>query len=85
MASEFGPSFASEPVVMWRMQRSGGLSAHLVIGCDGNAAWAAWFLNDGAIGVRDFDDIGSAIEFSTRMQAQNWSVGWRLVGDPDGA
>jgi hypothetical protein len=70
---------------MWRMQRADGRSAHLVIGQDGAVIWAAWFLNDRAIGLREFHDLGSAIDFSDRMQFQNWSVGWRLASDRDDA
>ena len=66
---------------MWRMRRGNGLLAHLVLGCEGQGAWAAWFLNDRPIGLRDFSDVGSAIRFSESMQAQNWAVGWRLIGD----
>ena len=71
------PSTYDEPTVMWRMRRSDGLSAHAVIGFQGRAAWVIWFLNGQPIGVRDFEDWGSAIQWSDRMQIQNWTVGWR--------
>ncbi len=64
---------------MWRMRRADGLFTHLLVGCQGSGAWAAWFLNDRPLGVRDFDDLGSAIAFSERMQTQNWTAGWRLI------
>ena len=71
------PSTYDEPTVMWRMRRSDGLSAHAVIGFQGCGARVVWFLNDRPIGVRNFEDWGSAIQWSDRMQIQNWTVGWR--------
>ena len=71
------PSTYDEPTVMWRMRRPDGLAAHVVIGFQGRAAWVLWFLNDRPIGLRDFDDWSSAIEWADRMQRQNWAVGWR--------
>jgi hypothetical protein len=71
------PSTYDEPTVMWRMRRSDGLSTHAVIGLQGRGARVIWFLNDRPIGVRDFEDWGNAIQWSERMQFQNWTVGWR--------
>jgi hypothetical protein len=71
------------PVVMWRMQRAGGLSSHLAIVPKRHGTVAAWFLNGHAQGARHFDDVRLAIQFSERMQFQNWAVGWRLVPDRD--
>jgi hypothetical protein len=31
--------------------------------------------------VRDFTDWTSAIEWTDRMQFQNWTIGWRTVQD----
>ena len=73
------PSTYDEPTVMWRMRRSDGLSAHAVIGFLGAGAWVIWFLNGRPVGVRDFDDWTNAIQWSERMQFQNWTVGWRDV------
>ena len=70
-----------EPTVMWRMRRSNGLSAHAVIGLRGRAAWVMWFVNDRPLGVRDFEDWESAIRWSDRLQAQYWTVGWRIITD----
>jgi hypothetical protein len=70
---------------MWRMQRSGGLASHLVIAPRQNGALAAWFLNGRPQGLRAFDDVGGAIQFSDRMQHQNWAVGWRLVSEEEDA
>lgn len=71
-------TLVEQPTVMWRMIRPNGLRAHLVIGREGRRYWAAWFLNATVLGVRDFSELGSAIDFSDRMQFQNWSIGWRL-------
>jgi hypothetical protein len=68
---------------MWRMRRPGGLSAHAVIGLRGCAAWVMWFLNDHAMGVRDFENWEAALHWSDQMRDQNWAVGWRLVPDDD--
>jgi hypothetical protein len=40
-----------------------------------------WFVNDRPLGIRDFEDWESAIRWSDRLQAQNWTVGWRLITD----
>jgi hypothetical protein len=66
---------------MWRMERAGGLASHLVIAPRPHGALAAWFLNGRPQGLRAFDDVGCAIQFSDRMQHQNWSIGWRLVNE----
>ncbi|MGE3844886.1 MAG: hypothetical protein AB7I50_25255 [Vicinamibacterales bacterium] len=71
-------TLVEEPTVMWRMTRPNGLRAHLVIGREGRRYWAAWFLNATILGIRDFSELGPAIDFSDRMQFQNWSIGWRL-------
>ena len=70
------------PVVMWRMERPGGLASHLVITPRPSCTFAAWFLNGQPQGLRRFADVDEAIQFSDRMQHQNWAVGWRLVDDP---
>jgi len=72
-----------EPTVMWRMRRSNGLSTHAVIGPQESGAWVMWYLNGSPVGVRNFDDWTSAIEWTDRMQFQNWTVGWRLSHDAD--
>ena len=66
---------------MWRMKRPDGRTSHLVLGREGNGIWGMWFLNDTALGIRVFGDLASAVEWADRMQAQNWSIGWRLVTD----
>jgi hypothetical protein len=66
---------------MWRMQKAGDLRAHAVVGLRGRRAWVMWFLNDYPLGVREFEDWASAIRWSDRLQAQNWTLGWRLSPD----
>ncbi|MGE3110161.1 MAG: hypothetical protein AB7I13_17980 [Vicinamibacterales bacterium] len=77
------PTTYDEPTVMWRMKRSDGLTTHAVIGTDAGAAWAMWFLNGSVVGVRKFDDLAGAYEWTERLQFQNWTVGWRLAADDD--
>jgi hypothetical protein len=72
-----------EPTVMWRMRKGRHLTAHAVIGLQGTGAWVMWFVNDRPLGIRDFENCESAIQWSNRLQAQNWSVGWRPLTDSD--
>ena len=71
----------NEPVVLWRMERVGGLLSHAVIGPRSNGAIIVWFVNGRPMGCRDFGDWSSAIRWSDQLQAQNWAVGWRLAFD----
>ena len=73
------PRSYDEPTVMWRMQRSDGLTCHAMIRPRPDGAVVTWFLNDHPLGSRDFNDWSSALRWSDQMQAQNWAVGWRLV------
>jgi hypothetical protein len=77
------PITYDEPTVMWRMRRADGLSTHAVIGTEGTVAWVMWFLNGSVVGVRKFDDLTSAFEWTERLRFQNWTVGWRLTQDDD--
>lgn len=70
-----------DPVVLWRMQRAGGLLSHAVIGPRSDGAVVAWFVNGRPLGYRHFDDWTSALRWSDRLQAQNWAVGWRSASD----
>lgn len=79
------PTTYDEPTVMWRMKRSDGLSTHAIIGSEGTGAWVMWFLNGSVVGVRKFDDLTSAFEWTERLRFQNWTVGWRLTQDDDSA
>lgn len=80
VTSDFATSPLDEPTVMWRMQRPGGLTSHLVLGREKTKAfWGVWFLNQTPLGIRDFDDLDTAVKWADRMQAQNWATGWRLV------
>jgi hypothetical protein len=75
------PLVYSEPTVMWRMRRSNGLMSHAIIGPRPEGAVVVWFVNDRPLGYRDFDDWTSALRWSDQLQAQNWSLGWRLAPD----
>jgi hypothetical protein len=68
-----------QPTVMWRMQRDGGQSSHAIIGPRLNGVAVIWFVNGRPLGLRDFDDLGSALRWSEQMQAQNRAAGWRLT------
>jgi hypothetical protein len=68
---------------MWRMKRGDGLSTHAVVGPEPGGAWAMWFLNGSVVGVRRFDDLSAAFEWTERLRFQNWTVGWRLAHDDD--
>ena len=72
-----------EPTVMWRMRRGSSLSTHAVIGSTGDGAYVMWYLNGSPVGIRSFDDWTNAIEWTHRMQFQNWTVGWRIVETDD--
>ena len=71
--------------VMWRMRRADGLSCHAVIGPCAEGAVVMWFVNDRPLGFRVFVDWTSALRWSDQLQAQNWTVGWRLVPEYDDA
>jgi hypothetical protein len=81
MADSSLPSTYVEPTVMWRMRRGNRLQTHLVIAPHGHGACAMWFLNDRVLGIRDFNDLASAVQWSDRLCFQNWTVGWRLVNE----
>ncbi len=70
-----------EPTVMWRMERAVGLRAHAIIGVRADRAWLIWCINDRPMGIREFADWASAIQWSEQLKRQNWSVGWRLTSD----
>jgi len=77
------PPTYNEPTVMWRMRRGKDRWAHAVIGPLDRGARVIWFVNSRPLGVRDFDDWTSAIQWSDQMRDQNWKVGWRLVPESD--
>ena len=66
---------------MWRMRRADGQSAHAVIDPRHLGATVLWFVNDRPLGVRDFDDLSSAVRWCELMQAQNWATGWRHAAE----
>ena len=77
--------FYDAPTVMWRMRRADGLSSHAVIGPRADGAVVMWFLDGRPLGYRVFKDWPSALRWSDQLQAQNWTVGWRLVSEYDDA
>jgi hypothetical protein len=81
--SDFARSPFDGPTVMWRMQRPDGLTSHLVLWGEENRIRGVWFLNKTALGMRDFNDLDSALEWADRRQHQNWSAGWRLLSEDD--
>ena len=70
---------------MWRMGRGTHLRSHAVVSLQPRGARVTWFLNDRAMEVRGFADWESALEWADRLRDQNWTVGWRLLAEDDGA
>lgn len=56
-----------------------------MIGRQGQAAWAMWFLNDRPLYVRDFDNLESALRWSDQIRDQNSAAGWRLLPEGESA
>ena len=73
--------FVADAVVLWRMHRAGGLRLHAVIGPRVDGAVVVWYINGRPLGYREFGDWTSALHWSDRLQAQNWSIGWRHASD----
>jgi hypothetical protein len=72
------------PTVMWRMRRADGLLvSHAVLSPRADGALVTWFLNGHTLGFRLFSDWTSALRWSDQLQAQNWTLGWRLVPEYD--
>ena len=70
---------SDDAIVLWRMQRAGGLKCHAVIGPRSDGATVVWFVNGHPMGYRDFSDWTGALVWTDRLRAQNWAVGWRLA------
>ena len=68
----------NERTVMFRMRHADGRWAQAVIDPMNIGARALWFVNGHPLDVRDFADWTSAIEWTDRLLAQQWTVGWRL-------
>ncbi|HZM93016.1 MAG TPA: hypothetical protein VFB92_06330 [Vicinamibacterales bacterium] len=66
---------------MWRMRRADGKQSHAMIAPRSDGAIVVWFINGHPIGYRDFNDWTSALDWSDRLKAQNWAVGWRLASE----
>ena len=62
------------------MRQRDGRSAQAVID-PMNSGASLWFVNGHSLEVRDFADWTSAIEWTDRLRAQQWTVGWRLSDD----
>ena len=75
------PSTYNEPTVMWRMRHADGRRAQAVIDSTNSGTRVLWFVNDRPLAVRHFADWTSAIEWTNRLRAQQWTVGWRLSDD----
>jgi hypothetical protein len=80
------PPVYREATVMWRMGRADGRSCHAVIArrSDGLLVFM-WSINGHPLGFREFRDWTSALDWSDRLQFQNWTVGWRLPPECDDA
>ena len=75
------PASYNEPTVMWRMRHADGRCAQAVIDPKNGGTRALWFVNGQPLGVRYFTDWTGAIEWTDRLRAQQWTVGWRLSDD----
>ena len=80
------PSTYNEPTVMWRMRHTNDSSAHALIDTVEGRPRVVWFVNGRAVGARYFDDWTGAIQWSDKLRAQYWTVGWRPLPDdpPEG-
>jgi hypothetical protein len=83
MSEITSPSTYNEPTVIWRMRHADGRSARAVIDPMSSATRVLWFVDDQPLYVRYFADWTGAIEWSNRLRAQQWTVGWRLVDITD--
>jgi hypothetical protein len=81
MSEDALPSTYNEPTVMWRMRHADGRSAQAVIDPANGGPRVLWFVNGHPLGVRYFADLAAAIEWTDRLRAQQWTVGWRLSDD----
>jgi hypothetical protein len=73
------------PTVMWRMRRADGMSCHAVMDPRADGAVITWYLNGHVLGYRAFNNWTAALRWSDQLQAQNWTIGWRLVPEYDDA
>ena len=75
------PSTYNEPTVMWRMTHRDGRWGQAVIDPLTSGARAQWFVNGHPLAICDFADWTSAMAWTDRLRAQQWTVGWRLSED----
>jgi hypothetical protein len=59
------------------MRRVDGRRAQAVIDPAKSGTQVLWFVNGQLLGIRHFDDWAPAIEWTDRLQAEYWSIGWR--------
>jgi hypothetical protein len=72
------PSTYNEPTVMFRMRHADGRWAQAVIDPMSTGARALWLVNGHPLDVRHFADWTGALQWTDRLRAQQWTVGWRL-------
>jgi hypothetical protein len=75
------PSTYNEPTVMWKIRHRDGRRAQAVIDPMNGRPRALWFVNGRPLTVRFFEDWTSAIEWTDRLLAQQWTVGWCMSDD----
>ena len=75
------PSTYNEPTVMRRMTHRDGRRAQAVSDPLTSGARAQWFVNGHPLAICDFADWTSAMAWTDRLRAQQWTVGWRLSED----
>jgi hypothetical protein len=66
---------------MWRMRHRDGRYGQAVIDPTNGGARALWFVNGHPLGVHCFADWTGAIEWTDRLQVDQWTIGWRLSDD----
>jgi hypothetical protein len=81
MSESAVPTSYNEPTVMWRMRHRDGRGAQVVIDPRNIHTRALWFVNGHLLAVRDFADWTGAIEWTERLRARQWTVGWRVSDD----
>lgn len=79
------PPTYNEPTLMWRMRRGDRQESQAVIDPCGAGARVVWFLNGHALGLRDFDDWTSAIQWCDQLRSQYAATGWRASDAVDSA
>ena len=81
MSENAVPSTYNEPTVMWKMRHRDGRRAQAVIDPMNGRTRALWFVNGHPLSVCYFADWTTAIEWTDRLRARQWTVGWRVLDD----